>query len=29
MVVNILPADLGWGQNSTFSEHAHVAYQIE
>ena len=33
MVVNILPADppwtLGWCQNSTFSEHAHVAYQIK
>ena len=30
MVVNILPADpltLGWGQNSTFSEHGHVGYQ--
>ena len=32
MVANILPADsLGGskGQNSTFSEHGHVAYQIK
>ena len=33
MVANILPTDLydprGWGKNSTFSEHGHVAYQIK
>ena len=33
MVANSLPADphdpRGWGQNSVFSEHGHVAYQIK
>ena len=34
MVANILPQTSsprpwGWGQNSTFSEHGHVAYQIK
>ena len=32
MVANILPSDpltLGWGQNSTFSEHGHVGYQTK
>ena len=31
MVANVLPADppdWGWGQNLTFSEFGHVAYQI-